>query len=75
MEENEKPSDKPRSIALIEMVTAKWTTQEWLHFLKSLPLPEEKAGATAAVLDRQQRKHRLHGSRRRQRMADHRLVR
>ena len=31
--------------------TAKWTTQEWLHFLKSLP--EEKVATNAAVLDRQ----------------------
>ena len=41
-------------VAASAIPTAKWTTQEWLHFLKSLPLPQEKAGNTAAaVLDRQ----------------------
>ncbi|HEV2826283.1 MAG TPA: M1 family metallopeptidase [Pyrinomonadaceae bacterium] len=41
-------------VAAAAIPTAKWTTQEWLHFLKSLPLPEEKPGTTAAaVLDRQ----------------------
>jgi leukotriene-A4 hydrolase len=28
--------------------TANWTTQEWLHFLKSLPLGAQAAGAAAA---------------------------
>jgi leukotriene-A4 hydrolase len=40
-------------VAASAIPTAKWTTQEWLHFLKSLPLPEEKADTTTAVLDRQ----------------------
>jgi leukotriene-A4 hydrolase len=39
-------------VAASAIPTAKWTTQEWLHFLKSLPFPEDKA-ATTAVLDRQ----------------------
>lgn len=30
-------------LAASAIPTAKWTTQEWLHFLRSLPLPEEPA--------------------------------
>ncbi|MDQ2974501.1 MAG: M1 family metallopeptidase [Acidobacteriota bacterium] len=32
------------------ILTSNWTTQEWLHFLKSLPLEGEKAEATRAVV-------------------------